>query len=72
MIQDVSHADNIKVNAALIGLKLDLVKDKKKFKMQVVGGCHALVHLMKNCLDKAIARILSCAQVTEMTAKSPN
>jgi hypothetical protein len=67
MIQDLFHSDNVKVIAALDALELDLDKDKKKCeKIQAVGGCFALVHLMKNCLDKAIDGIPACDQVTEL------
>jgi hypothetical protein len=31
-----------------------------------VGGCFALVQLLKNCLDKAIEEIPACDQVTEL------
>jgi hypothetical protein len=30
------------------------------------GGCFVLVDLMKNCLEKAIARIPACNQITEL------
>jgi hypothetical protein len=46
---------------------LDIDKDKKKSNnMHAVGGCLALVYLMKNCLDKAIDKIPACDQVTKL------
>jgi hypothetical protein len=67
LIQDLFRSDNAKVHAALDALFLDLDKDKKKCdKIQAVGGCFALVHLMQNCLDKAIAGIPACDGVTEL------
>jgi hypothetical protein len=47
LIQDLFHSDNAKVKAALNALNLDLKDDKNNCdKMQAVGGCFALVHLM--------------------------
>jgi hypothetical protein len=67
MIQDLAHSDNAKVNAALDALFLDLDNDKKKCeKIQAVGGCFVLVEVLKKFLDKAIARIPACNQVTEL------
>jgi hypothetical protein len=67
MIQDLFHSDNAKVHAALDALFLDLDKDKKKcVKIQAVGGCFALVHLMQNCLDKVIDIIPACDQITKL------
>jgi hypothetical protein len=67
LIQDLFRSDNAKVHAALDALFLDLDKDKKKCdKIQAVGGCFALVHLMQNCLDKAIAGIPACDGVTKL------
>jgi hypothetical protein len=58
MIQDLFHSDDAKVNYALDTLILDIDEDKKKWEnIQAVGGCHAIVQLVKNCLDKVIARI---------------
>jgi hypothetical protein len=58
MIQDLFHSDNAKVNDALKALILDLDEEKKKWEnIQAVGGCHAIVQLVNNCLDKVIARI---------------
>jgi hypothetical protein len=68
LIQDLFCSDNDKVDAALDALDLDLDEDKKKCESLVTaGGCFALVHLAKNCLDKAIAEILACDQVTKLT-----
>jgi hypothetical protein len=67
LIQSLFHSDNAKVNAALDELCLNVHEDKKKCdKIQAVGGCHALVQLLKNCLDKAIDKIPACDQVTEL------
>jgi hypothetical protein len=67
IIRDMFNSDNTKVNAALDALFLDLgMNEKKSNKIQTVGGCHALVHLMQNCLDKAIAEFPACDQVTEL------
>jgi hypothetical protein len=67
MIQDLFYNDNAKVTATLATLDEDLDKDKKKCdKIQAVGGCLALVQLVKNCLDKAIARIPAFDQVTKL------
>jgi hypothetical protein len=66
-IQDLFHSDKVKVRAALAALNLDLGKDNNKSdKIQAVGGCHALVQLLKNCLGKAIDRIPACDQVTAL------
>jgi hypothetical protein len=68
MIEDLSHSDYAQVNAALDALNLGLKDDKYKcYKIQViVGGCHALVLLLKKCLDKAIGIIPACDQVTKL------
>jgi hypothetical protein len=68
LIQDLAHAN---ANAAVEAfLKVALRKDKKKCeKMQAVGGCYALVHLMKNCLDKAIGRKSASEKVTELNVQ---
>jgi hypothetical protein len=61
MIQDLSNSDNAKVLATLLILILDLDEDKRKWEnIQAVGGCHAIVQLVKNCLDRVIARIPAC------------
>jgi hypothetical protein len=67
LVQDLFHSDNVNVDATFAALNLDLVKDKKKCdKIQAVGGCFVLVHLLKKCLGKAIDRIPACDQVTEL------
>jgi hypothetical protein len=67
MIQDLSHSDIVQVNAALDALNLDLKDDKKKCtKIQVVGGCLALVQLLKKCLDKAIDEFPARDQVIDL------
>jgi hypothetical protein len=67
LIQDLAFSNNAKVDAALDALKLNLDKDKKKCdKIQAVGGCLALVQLVKNCLDKAMKKIPQCDQVTKL------
>jgi hypothetical protein len=65
LLQDLFNSDDAKAYAiTLDALNQDLAKDKKK--IQTVGGCFVLVHLLKNCLDKAIARIPACDQVTKL------
>jgi hypothetical protein len=65
LIQDLNHYNNAQVNAALDALYLNLGSDKKKCeKIVTVGGCHALVQLVKNCLEEAIENIAACDQVT--------
>jgi hypothetical protein len=67
LIQDLFHCDNDKVDAALDALDLDFMKDKKKCESLITaGGCFVFIQLMKNCLDKVIASILACDQVTEL------
>jgi hypothetical protein len=67
MIQDLFCSDNAKVNAALDALYLDLGEDKRKRESLVTaGGSFALVHLMQNCFDKAIAGVPACDQVAEL------
>jgi hypothetical protein len=67
MIQDLFRSDNAKANAALYAMNLELGKNEKNCESFVTaGGCFVLVQLMKNCLDKAIDRILACDQVTEL------
>jgi hypothetical protein len=66
LVQDLFHSDRTKVNAALVALFLNLDEDMKKCeKIVTVGGCHALVHLMKSCIEKATEKIPACDQVTE-------
>jgi hypothetical protein len=67
LIQDLFHSDDAKVDATFTALNLDLVKDKKKCdKIQAVGGCFVLVHLLNKCLHKAIDRFPACDQVTAL------
>ena len=67
MIQDLFRSDTTKAHASLVALSLDINQDKNKYdKIQAVGGCFALVHLMQNCLDKVIDRIPACDQVTQL------
>jgi hypothetical protein len=68
MVQDLAHSDNDTVNAALADLDLHIKNghEKKNGKIQTVGGCLALVQLLKKCLDKAIATIPACDEVTEV------
>jgi hypothetical protein len=66
-VQDLLHSDDAKINAALDALNLNLIEDKKKCdKIQAVGGCLALVLLLKKCLDKVIDSIPACDEVTEL------
>jgi hypothetical protein len=67
MIQDLFRFGSS--DAALDALNLDLDTDKKKCERLVTaGGCFALVHMTKNCLDKAIDMAIGnhwvCDQVT--------
>jgi hypothetical protein len=65
-IQNLSGSDNVEVNAALVALLKDLAKDPKTYdNIFSAGGSHALVRLLKSCLEKAIAVIPACDQVTE-------
>jgi hypothetical protein len=67
MIQDLSHSDNAKVNAALDALNQDPDKDKEKYDTVTVwGGCAALVHLLKDRLKKAMKKVRACDQATEL------
>ena len=67
MIQDLAHPDNAKVDAALGALDLEFMEDKKKSESFVsAGGCLALVQLLNKYLDKTIARIPACDQVTKL------
>jgi hypothetical protein len=66
LIQDLSHSDNTTVNAALDALCVGMNLDGKSDKIVTVGGCHALVQLVKNCLEKAAEKIPACDQVTEL------
>jgi hypothetical protein len=67
MFQDLFRSDNVKVSGTLDALNHDPMKDNKIYdKLQAVGGCSALVHLMQNCLDKAIDEFPACDQVTEL------
>jgi hypothetical protein len=67
-IHELFRSDNAKVNAALAALNLNLIEDKKKCdKIQAVGGCLALVLLLKKCLDKVVDSISACDEVTVLT-----
>jgi hypothetical protein len=67
MIQDLFHSDNAKVDATLATLNEDLDKDEKKCQnIQAMGGCLAIVQLVKSCLDKVIARTPACDQVSDL------
>jgi hypothetical protein len=66
LIQDLFRSNNIKVNAALDALNVNLLQNKCE-KIVTVGGCFALVQLVNNCLENAIEKILACDQVTELT-----
>jgi hypothetical protein len=50
MFQDLFHSNNATVNATLLdALNHDSIKDNKIYdKLQAVGGCSALSHLMQN------------------------
>jgi hypothetical protein len=67
LIQDLAHSDSSKVDAALDTLNLDLDEDEMAGEIiATAGGCFALVHLMQNCLDKAMARVPACDQVADL------
>jgi hypothetical protein len=59
--------DTSKVNDVLDAFDANLYEDKKKCdKMVTVGGCHALVQLVKNCVAEAIENIPDHDQVTDL------
>jgi hypothetical protein len=67
LVQDLFPFGNAKVNASLDALNLDLLGHKSKCdKIQVVGGCLALVLLLKKCLDKAIDERVMWEPITEL------
>jgi hypothetical protein len=67
LVQDLFHFDYARGDATFTALNLDLVKDKKKCdKIQAVGGCFVLVHLLNKCLDKVISIFPACDQVTAL------
>jgi hypothetical protein len=71
MIQDLFRSNNTNVNAALVALNQDLMKDDTKCESLVTaGGCFVLVQLLKNCLEKvmAIGRIPAWCRVTKISA----
>jgi hypothetical protein len=67
LIQDLAHSDSAKVNVALDALYGDLKECKNKCDSLITaGGCHALVQLVKDCLNKATKKVLACHRVTEL------
>jgi hypothetical protein len=67
LVQDLIPFGNAKVDATLDALNLDLKGDKKKCdKIQVVGGCLALIQVLKKSLDKATDERPVWDQVTEV------
>jgi hypothetical protein len=71
MIQDLFDSNNAKVNATFDKLFGDLGMDKKTCERFVTaGGCLALVQLLKNFLNTAIARIPACDRVTNLNGLS--
>jgi hypothetical protein len=67
MIQDLFRSDSVKVYAALMELYRVLMKDSTtRNNLVAADGCRALVHLLNNCLQKAIDEIPACDQVTEL------
>jgi hypothetical protein len=67
MIQDLAHRDNVKVDAALVALNLDVCKGKENCDAVIVwGGCAALVHLLKDRLKKAMKKDPACDQITKL------
>jgi hypothetical protein len=70
LIQSLLHSDKNKRDASLEALQLNLGTDQnKKEHIQNVGGCHVLVQLMQNCLDKAVSENTKeeCDQLTELS-----
>jgi hypothetical protein len=68
LIQELFDSDNSKVNAALDAFDADLYEDKTKCnKIVTVGGCHALMQLVKNCIAKGIEDIPDHDQVTDLS-----
>jgi hypothetical protein len=67
LVRDLLLFDNAKVNVALKALYRNLRTDKQKCENIVkVGGCLALIQLVKNCLEKVIEKNPACDQVTEL------
>jgi hypothetical protein len=76
LIRDLLHSANTQVDAALDAFFLDLKnEDEKECKSFVkkkcdnfvtAGGCLALLQLLNKYLDKSIAIIQACDQVTEL------
>jgi hypothetical protein len=76
LIRDLLHSANTQVDAALDAFSLDLKnEDEKECKSFVkkkcdnfvtAGGCLALLQLLNKYLDKSIAIIQACDQVTEL------
>jgi hypothetical protein len=69
LIRDLGHSDSARVHTALYLLSRDIVKHKEKFGHDVTvwGGCAALVHLLKNCLKRAMKKVPACCdQVTNV------
>jgi hypothetical protein len=67
LVQGLFHSDDAKVTAALGALTRDLAENKNKCdKIQAVGGCLALVQLVKDCLKKATEKIPDCHRVTDL------
>jgi hypothetical protein len=68
LIQEIFDSDNTTVNAALDAFDANLYEDKTKCnKIVTVGGCHALVQLVKKCVAKAIENIPDHDQVTDLS-----
>jgi hypothetical protein len=66
-VQDLSGSGNVEVNAALVALSMDVKLDATtRDNIVAADGCHALVQLLKNCLEKGIAGFPACDQVTEL------
>jgi hypothetical protein len=67
MIQDLFHHDDVKVNAALDAVNLNVRKGKENVNAVTAwGGCAALVHLLKDRLKKAMKKVPACDQVSEL------
>jgi hypothetical protein len=67
MLQILFRSDNTKINATLVALNLECIKDENKRQDLVrAGGCFVLVQLLTKSLDKVIDGVPVCAKVTEL------
>jgi hypothetical protein len=67
LVKDLFHSDCTKVDAALDVLVLDLYQDNGKGDIfTFLGGCAALVQLVKRCLKTAMKKVPACDEATEL------